>query len=231
MTSQFTNMTLSTNLFDFLLFLLSILVTGPGFMSILSVVLELWQFTFIRDWLEIRKSEIPSSEVPIWIPNIWGLAWVRDKNFGPDVSNEMLLNAAKCQGYSFYLFWFWVTNGKPTGGLGLINTCGASLYRIRAVLSHKYPDNSDRPAAKMLVMLVIRQKKYSQTKKGVILAADKESCTVILNKSGYIRKISNIIEEGMQQGKYLETIDTNQSDLKHFQDFLYRHFKKSEHYD
>ena len=26
----------------------------------------------------------------------------------------MLLNAAKCQGYSFYLFW--VIRGKPTGG-------------------------------------------------------------------------------------------------------------------
>ena len=35
----------------------------------------------------------------------------------------------------------------------------------------------------------------------------------------------------MQQGKYIETIDTTQSDLKHFQDFLYRHFKRSEHYD
>ena len=65
----------------------------------------------------------------------------------------------------------------------------------------------------------------------VILAADKESCTVILNKSDYIRKVNNIIEEGMQQGKYIETIDTTQSDLKHFQDFLYRHFKRSEHYD
>ena len=28
----------------------------------------------------------------------------------------MLLNAAKCQGYSFYRFW--VINGKPTGGWG-----------------------------------------------------------------------------------------------------------------
>ena len=65
----------------------------------------------------------------------------------------------------------------------------------------------------------------------VILAADKESCTVILNKSDYIRKVNNIIEEGMQQGKYIETIDTTQSDLKHFQDFLYRHFKRSEYYD
>ena len=35
----------------------------------------------------------------------------------------------------------------------------------------------------------------------------------------------------MEQSKYIETIDTTQSDLKHFQDFLYRHFKRSEHND
>ena len=35
----------------------------------------------------------------------------------------------------------------------------------------------------------------------------------------------------MQQGKYRETLDTTQSDLKHFQNFLYKHLKKSEHYD
>ena len=50
----------------------------------------------------------------------------------------------------------------------------------------------------------------------VILAADKESCTVKLNKIDYIREVNNIIEEGMQQGKYIETIDTTQSDLKTF---------------
>ena len=65
----------------------------------------------------------------------------------------------------------------------------------------------------------------------VILAADKESCTVTLNKSDYIRKVNNIIEEGMQQGKYIGTIDTTQSNLKHFLNFHYRHFKKSEYYD
>ena len=53
----------------------------------------------------------------------------------------------------------------------------------------------------------------------------------MLNKSDYIRKGNNINEEGMQQGRYTETVDTTLSDLKHFQDFLYRHFKKSEHYD
>ena len=49
-----------------------------SFVSISSLVLELWQFSFIRDWPEIWKSEIPPSELcPIsgdWgklgIPNI-----------------------------------------------------------------------------------------------------------------------------------------------------------------
>ena len=43
------------------LFLLASLVTSPNFMSITSLVLELCQFTFISDWPEIRKSEIPPS--------------------------------------------------------------------------------------------------------------------------------------------------------------------------
>ena len=42
------------------------------------LVLELWQFSFIRDWPEIRKSEIPPSEFcpisgdweELWIPNL-----------------------------------------------------------------------------------------------------------------------------------------------------------------
>ena len=57
------------------------LVAGPSFMSISLLVLELWKFSFVRDWPEIRKSERPSSEFcPIsgdWgklqIPN---LAWM-----------------------------------------------------------------------------------------------------------------------------------------------------------
>ena len=39
---------------------------------------------------------------------------VMDTKFGTNVSNRMLLNAAKCHGYSFYCFW--VIKGKPTGG-------------------------------------------------------------------------------------------------------------------
>ena len=57
------------------LFLLSILVTRSSFMSISSLVLELWQFPFIRDWPEIRKSEIPPSEFyPIF--GDWGQLWI-----------------------------------------------------------------------------------------------------------------------------------------------------------
>ena len=44
------------------LFLLSSLVTDPSFMSISSLVLEFWEFSFMRDWPEIWKSEIPLSE-------------------------------------------------------------------------------------------------------------------------------------------------------------------------
>ena len=62
MTSQFSDMTSTSNVFDVVLFLLSSLVTGPSFMSISSLVLELWQFSFIRDWSEIRKLEIPPSK-------------------------------------------------------------------------------------------------------------------------------------------------------------------------
>ena len=50
------------NFFDIVLFLLSVLVTGSNSMSISSLVLELWKFSFIRDLPEILKLEILLSE-------------------------------------------------------------------------------------------------------------------------------------------------------------------------
>ena len=47
--SQFSDMTSTSIVFDVILFLLSTLVTGQSFMSISSPVLELCQFSFIRD--------------------------------------------------------------------------------------------------------------------------------------------------------------------------------------
>ena len=95
-------MTLHCQLFfDVAVFLLSNLVTGPNFMSLSLLVPELWQFSCIRDWIEIQKLEIHCSEFcTISGYQIWA-----------NVSNELLLNAAKCQGYSF-----WKTSSGGEGG-------------------------------------------------------------------------------------------------------------------
>ena len=87
--------------FDIVVFLLSSVVTGSSFMSISLLILELWQFLFKRDWPEIGTLELPLSE---FLPNILRLEWVWDTRFGTNTSNEMLLNAAKFQGYSFSVF-------------------------------------------------------------------------------------------------------------------------------
>ena len=60
----------------------------------------------------------------------------------------------------------------------------------------------------------------------VALEAEKESCTVILNKDDYIKNVNDIIDDGIKQMKYVETIDDTWNELKRFQDFLYCHFYK-----
>ena len=62
-----------------------------------------------------RNLEIGNT--PVWVfTNIWRPGQVRNAKFGTNVSNKMLLNAAKYQGYSFYRFW--VIKEKPTWGRG-----------------------------------------------------------------------------------------------------------------
>ena len=68
-------MTSTSVFFDVALFLVSRLVTDPNFMSISSLVLELWQFSYIRDWPEIQKSEIPTSEF-FPVSGDWGELWI-----------------------------------------------------------------------------------------------------------------------------------------------------------
>ena len=77
--------------FDVVSFLLSSLVTHTSFISISWLVLYLWQFSFIRDWREIWKLEIPPSE---FCP-ISRLGQVRDTK-----SSRNVFNGAKCEGYS-----------------------------------------------------------------------------------------------------------------------------------
>ena len=80
MTSQFSDMTSSSIFFDVVLFLLSSLVTGPSFMSILSLVWNYDNF-FYKGLTRNSEIEIPPSEFcpisadwgKLWIPN---LAWM-----------------------------------------------------------------------------------------------------------------------------------------------------------
>ena len=65
----------------------------------------------------------------------------------------------------------------------------------------------------------------------VILAADKETCAVILNRTDYRNKFNNMINEGIAEGKYIEIVDNTHKDLKRFQDFLYRNLYKHEQYE
>ena len=64
----------------------------------------------------------------------------------------------------------------------------------------------------------------------VILSGDKDSSTVILNKTDYVDKVESMIQEGIDNGKYEITTDKTYRDLKNFQSFLYNNFKDHEHY-
>ena len=62
-TSQFPDMTSSSNFFDGIVSHATFSYRFNFDVNIMtgSLVLELWQFTFMRDWSEIQKSEIPPS--------------------------------------------------------------------------------------------------------------------------------------------------------------------------
>ena len=59
MTSQIADMTSSLISFKISIFLLPSLSLGPSFTPISWLRLELWQISFIKDWPEIIKPEIP----------------------------------------------------------------------------------------------------------------------------------------------------------------------------
>ena len=88
--------------FEACVFTMSSLINGPSFKLISWLVLEFWQSSFIKDWPEMRKSEIHPSCVLL---NLWRLWHFRDIIFATNISNKMLLTTAKCQGYNFYCFW------------------------------------------------------------------------------------------------------------------------------
>ena len=46
-----------------------------------------------------------------------------------------------------------------------------------------------------------------------------------MNKKDYNKKVEEMINEGIEQGKYEETEDNILKELESFQSFLYHHFK------
>ena len=119
-------------MFYLLIYFLSSLVTGPSFMSLSSLVLESWKSSFMRDWPEIGNQKHPC----LVLPDIWRLDWVRDTKFVTNVTNEMLLSAAKCQGYILYRFWG--IKGKATGGKIIPTQIRVKCYLCwKTVFCHK----------------------------------------------------------------------------------------------
>ena len=84
------------------------------------------------------------------LPNILRMGQVRNTKFGTDVSNKMLLNAAKCQGYN--VFRFWVFKRKPTRRVSssqtiLMNTEKPTSFvhgilRLRPFVYSRYMESS-----------------------------------------------------------------------------------------
>ena len=60
----------------------------------------------------------------------------------------------------------------------------------------------------------------------VILPGDKDSSVIIVNRSDYTKKVESMLQQGISEGKYVKTEDNILKELKSFQSFIYRHFKK-----
>ena len=64
----------------------------------------------------------------------------------------------------------------------------------------------------------------------VILSGDKDSCVVILNREDYVRKVDDLLEEGISDGVYELTEDKTHEDLENFRSFVSRNFKQCDFY-
>ena len=109
MTSHFADMTSSSIFFDVAFVSLCKFIDWSKFH--INIITDSAVMTiFLYKWLT-RNLDIGNTSV--WVlPNIWRLGQVRDTEFGTNVANVMVLNATKCQAYSFYPFW--AIKGEPT---------------------------------------------------------------------------------------------------------------------
>ena len=61
----------------------------------------------------------------------------------------------------------------------------------------------------------------------VALSGGKDSSVVIMQRVDYVSKLEAMIQEGIANGKYIETEDNTLKDLRTFQNFLTRNFKST----
>ena len=74
-------------------------------------------------------------------------------------------------------------------------------------------------------------KPLQRNKDIVLLSGDKDSSVVILDKVCYNEKINRLINDGISKGMYVvEENENTLTELKSFQNYVYRHFKKHEKY-
>ena len=90
--------------FDVTVLLLSRLVIRPCSMSTSWLALELWQFSFVKDWPEIQKSEIPLS----------AFCPISGDCRELEISSLELMSLKKVTGYCKMRYLFWVIKGKTT---------------------------------------------------------------------------------------------------------------------
>ena len=75
-----------------------------------------------------------------------------------------------------------------------------------------------------------KTKSLRDNKNIIILSGDKDSSIVIMNKKDYNKKVEEMINEGIEQGKYEETEHNILKELESVQSFRYRHFKDTPYY-
>ena len=74
-------------------------------------------------------------------------------------------------------------------------------------------------------------KRLKTNKDIILLSGDKDSSVVILGTECYKEKINRLINDGISKGVYvIEENDNTLTELKSFQNFIYRNFKKHDKY-
>ena len=61
----------------------------------------------------------------------------------------------------------------------------------------------------------------------MILSGNKETFTVILNRTDHVINVNAMIDDGISKGKYVATVGNTHQDLRYLQNFLYIHFYKT----